>query len=243
MTHLQQELQKPHPLEPATNRLLEGLPAKLRDHIVATCELVNLKFGTILCEPEHPFKYVYFPLTTFISSVTVVEGHQPLEVGLIGNEGMLGSTLSLGIPIAPMRALVQGSGNALRMSTTQLRRELHAAPTLMNQLNRYVYVVLEQLAKTAACIHFHETEPRLARWLLMTHDRTHADQLHLTQEFLADMLGVRRSSVTVAAGALQAKKIIHYSRGEIIILDRKGLESCACECYKMMIRDYEKVFS
>lgn len=241
--HSQPDLQKPEPLEPAVNRLLGGLPPKLRDHLVDTCELVNLKFGTILCEPERPFKYVYFPLTAFISSVTLVEDHQPLEVGLIGNEGMLGSTISLGIPTAPMSALVQGSGKALRMSATQLRRELHAAPALMNQLNRYVYVVLEQLAKTAACIHFHETEPRLARWLLMTHDRTHADQLHLTQEFLADMLGVRRSSVTVAAGSLQAKEMIHYSRGEIVILDRKGLEFSACECYKMMIRDYEKVFS
>lgn len=241
--HYPSDLQKPQPLEPATNRLLEGLPPKLRDHIVDACELINLKFGTILCEPEHSFKYVYFPLTAFISLVTLIDGHQPLEVGLIGNEGMLGSTLSLGIPTAPMRALVQGSGKSLRLSATQLRRELHAAPVLVNQLNRYVYVLHEQLAKTTACIHFHETEPRLARWLLMTHDRTHADQLHLTQEFLADMLGVRRSSVTVAAGALQAKKIIHYSRGEIIILDRKGLESAACECYNMMIRDYENVFS
>lgn len=241
--HSPSHLQKPEPLEPATNRLLEGLPTKLRDHLVDTCELVNLKFGTILCEPERPFKYVYFPLTAFISLVTFVEGHQPLEMGLIGNEGMLGSTLSLGIPTAPMRALVQGSGKALRMSAAQLRRELHAAPALASQLNRYVYVILEQLAKTAACIHFHETEPRLARWLLMTHDRTHADQLHLTQEFLADMLGVRRSSVTVAAGVLQAKNIIHYSRGEIMILDRKGLEAAACECYQMVIRDYEQVFA
>lgn len=241
--HPPSDLQKPQPLEPAANRLLEGLPPKLRDHLVDACDLVSLKFGTILCEPEHPFKYAYFPLTAFISSVTVVEGHQPIEVGLIGNEGMLGSTLSLDIPTAPMRALVQGSGKALRMSATQLRRELLAAPALMKQLNRYVYVVLEQLAKTAACIHFHEIEPRLARWLLMTQDRTHADQLHLTQEFLADMLGVRRSSITVAAGALQKKKIIHYSRGEIVILDRKGLESVSCECYKMMDRDYEHVFA
>ena len=241
--HAQSTLQKPEPLEPATNRLLEGLPTKLRDHLVDTCELVNLKFGTVLCELEHPFIYVYFPLTSFISLVAFVDGHQPLEMGLIGNEGMLGSTLSLGIPAAPMRALVQGSGKALRMTAAQLRREMHAAPALANQLNRYVYVVLEQLAKTAACIHFHETEPRLARWLLMTHDRTHTDQLHLTQEFLADMLGVRRSSVTVAAGALQEKNIIHYSRGTITILDRKGLESAACKCYEMVIRDYEQIFS
>ncbi|WP_331351027.1 Crp/Fnr family transcriptional regulator [Cellvibrio sp. UBA7671] len=241
--HQPSDSQKPQPLEPATNRLLQGLPPKLRDHLLNSCELVNLQFGTILCEAERPFKYVYFPLTAFISLVTLIDGHQPLEVGLIGNEGMLGSTLSLGIPTAPLRALVQGSGKSLRLSAAQLRRELHAAPALVNQLNRYVYVQHEQLAKTTACIHFHETEPRLARWLLMTHDRTHADQLHLTQEFLADMLGVRRSSVTVAAGALQTKKIIHYSRGEIIILDRKGLESAACECYNMMIRDYENIFS
>ncbi|MDR7092194.1 Crp/Fnr family transcriptional regulator [Cellvibrio fibrivorans] len=241
--HQPSDSQKPQPLEPATNRLLQGLPPKLRDHLLNSCELVNLQFGTILCEAERPFKYVYFPLTAFISLVTLIDGHQPLEVGLIGNEGMLGSTLSLGIPTAPLRALVQGSGKSLRLSAAQLRRELHAAPALVNQLNSYVYVQHEQLAKTTACIHFHETEPRLARWLLMTHDRTHADQLHLTQEFLADMLGVRRSSVTVAAGALQTKKIIHYSRGEIIILDRKGLESAACECYNMMIRDYENIFS
>lgn len=241
--HAPLDLQKPEPLEPASNRLLEGLPTKLRDHLIDTCELVNLEFGTVLCESERPFKYVYFPLTSFISLVAFVNGHQPLEMGLIGNEGMLGSTLSLGVPAAPMRALVQGSGKALRMTATQLRKEMHAAPALANQLNRYVYVVLEQLAKTAACIHFHETEPRLARWLLMTHDRTHTDQLHLTQEFLADMLGVRRSSVTIAAGALQEKNIIHYSRGEINILDRKGLESAACECYKMVIRDYDQIFS
>jgi CRP-like cAMP-binding protein len=241
--HQPSDSQKPQPLEPATNRLLQGLPPKLRDHLLNSCELVNLQFGTILCEAERPFKYAYFPTTAFISLVTIVEDHQPLEMGLIGNEGMLGSTLSLGIPTAPMRALVQGSGKALRISASQLRRELHAAPAFVNQLNRYVYVLLEQLAKTAACIHFHETEPRLARWLLMTHDRTHADQLHLTQEFLADMLGVRRSSVTVAAGLLQAKNIIHYSRGEIMILDRKGLEASACECYQMVIRDYEQVFA
>lgn len=239
----QKELQKPQPLEPATNRLLQGLPPKLRDHLLDACELVNLKFGTILCEAERPFKYAYFPVTAFISLVAVVEGHQPLEMGIIGNEGMLGSSLSLGIPSAPMRALVQGSGKALRISAIQMRRELHAAPALVNQLNRYVYVLLAQLAKTAACIHFHETEPRLARWLLMTHDRTRTDRLHLTHEFLADMLGVRRSSITVAAGVLQAQQIIRYTRGEITILDRKGLEDAACECYKMVIQDYEQVFA
>lgn len=228
---------------PIFNRLLEGLPQQLRDHLVQTCESVNLKFGNILCEAEHPFKYAYFPLTSFISLVTVIGGHQPLEMGLIGNEGMLGATMSLGIPDAPMRAVVQGSGTALRISAAQLRRELRAAPALASRLNHYVYVLLAQLSQTAACIHFHEIEARLARWLLMTHDRAHKNQLHLTQDFLANMLGVRRSGITVAAGALQERKLIHYSRGEIIILDRAGLEAAACECYQAVKRDYEQIFA
>lgn len=155
----------------------------------------------------------------------------------------MGSSLALGIASAPMRALVQGSGRALRINAVQLHIELRASAELRAQLHRYVYVVLEQLAKTAACIHFHEVAQRLTRWLLMTHDRTHSDTFHLTQEFLADMLGVRRSSITVAAGVLQNDHLIHYSRGEIIILDRLGLEQVACECYQALKRDYELVFA
>lgn len=230
-------------LPPVFNRLLEGLPQKLRDHLVQTCESVNLKFGNILCEADDPFKYAYFPLTGFISLVAVIDKHHPLEMGLIGNEGMLGATMSLGIANAPMRALVQGSGTALRINAAQLRLELLAAPALVSRLNHYVYVLLAQLSQTAACIHFHEIEPRLARWLLMTHDRAHKNQLHLTQDFLADMLGVRRSGITVAAGALQERKLIHYSRGEIIIIDRKGLEAASCECYQAVRRDYDQVFA
>jgi CRP-like cAMP-binding protein len=136
---------------------------------------------------------------------------------------------------------VQGSGTALRMSAIQLQNELRQSPALASKLNRYVYVLLAQLAKMTGCIHFHEIEPRLARWLLMTHDRIQNNRLHLTQDFLADMLGVRRSGVTVAAGNLQTRKLIHYSRGEIIILNRKGLEAAACSCYQAVLRDYEQV--
>lgn len=241
MSHLQ-KLQKQSPQQPAINRLLEGLPPRIRDRMMESGERVDLTFGTVLCDAETPFKYVYFPLTSFISLVVTTDGHQPLEMGLIGNEGMLGATLVLGLPSAPMRSVVQGSGEAIRLSVMQLRSELAASPALADQLNRYVYVLLKQLAKNAACIHFHEVEPRLARWLLMTHDRTQTDQLHLTHEFLANMLGVRRSSITVAAGVLQAKKFIHYSRGEISILDRNGLETAACECYQKINRDYNQVF-
>jgi CRP-like cAMP-binding protein len=227
---------------PVVNSLLETLPIDLRRKIKQSCDSVKLDFGNILCEPEKPFQHVYFPLTGFISLVAVVEGHPPLEMGLIGSEGMLGATLSLGVPNAPMRAIVQGSGTALRLKASQLRRELIESPILGKQLNLYVYVLLAQMAKMTACIHFHEIEPRLARWLLMTQDRTQGDQLHLTQDFLANMLGVRRSGITVAAGSLQDHKLIHYSRGEINILDRKGLEAAACTCYQEMLHDYVQVF-
>lgn len=235
-------LQKPAQSFFTGNRLLESLSPALRKHFISCCNPVELIFGEPLCEAQQPMRYAYFPLTGFISLLTQLDDHQPLEMGLIGNEGMLGASLGLGVDNAAMRALVQGTGQALRISAADLRRELAAAPELKQQLDRYLFVIMEQLAKTAACIHFHEVEPRLARWLLMTHDRTHADQLHLTQEFLADMLGVRRSSITVAAGVLQDKKLIHYTRGEIVILDRIGLEKMSCACYRILKQDYQFIF-
>ncbi|MCT8467090.1 Crp/Fnr family transcriptional regulator [Chromohalobacter canadensis] len=228
---------------PVSNRLIESLPRNERDRILQGCKTVELAFGDILCERHEPFEYVYFPLTGFISLVTPLSGHKPLEIGLIGNEGMFGVTLALEIDALPMRAVVQGPGTALRMSTTQLRSELSGCPRLLRMLNRYLYLLLSQLSLTAACTHFHEIEPRLARWLLLTHDRAHADHFHLTHEFLAGMLGVRRSGVTNAAGALQVKKLIHYTRGEISILDRRGLEAASCECYDAVMNDYARLLT
>lgn len=228
---------------PVANRLIESLPRNERDRILQGCKTVELAFGDILCERHEPFEYVYFPLTGFISLVTPLSGHKPLEIGLIGNEGMFGVTLALEIDALPMRAVVQGPGTALRMSTTQLRSELSGCPRLLRMLNRYLYLLLSQLSLTAACTHFHEIEPRLARWLLLTHDRAHADHFHLTHEFLAGMLGVRRSGVTNAAGALQVKKLIHYTRGEISILDRRGLEAASCECYDAVMNDYARLLT
>ena len=220
------------------NRLIEGLPRKERSRMLESCELVNLDFGSILCEPDQPFKHVYFPLTGFISLVVAMEGHQPLEMGLIGNEGMLGVTLALAVYNVPMRGVVQGSGTALRMTAVQLRSALRDSPVLVRRLHRYLYVLMAQLSQCAACIHFHEVDARLARWLLMTHDRAHADHFHLTHQFLADMLGVQRSAITIAAGTLQRHKLIHYTRGEISILDRSGLEAVSCECYSALVADY-----
>lgn len=220
------------------SRLIEGLPSKQRKQLLNGCEPVDLVFGNVLHEANQPIRYVYFPLSGFISLVTTMDGHPPLEMGLIGNEGMLGATLALGIGRAPMRAVVQGSGSALRIPSVLFKQELLSSPALLRSLKRYLYVVMAQLSQSAACTHFHEIEPRLARWLLMTHDRAHADHFHLTHEYLAEMLGVRRSGVSIAAAAMQARGLISYSRGEIHILDRAGLERAACECYAALQADY-----
>lgn len=216
---------------PITNLLLQQLPLPLRKRFIANCELVNLEFGTWLCEPEKKFEYAYFPLTGFISLITTIHPRHPLELGLIGNEGMLGATLALGIDTIPLGALVQGAGTALRMHRQQFKKELQEFTILFEKINRYLYVTMKQLAQAAACLHFHDIEQRLARWLLMTHDRAHADNFDLTQDFLAAMLGVRRSGVTIAARELQTRKFIRYSRGKIHIMNRAGLESASCHCY------------
>ncbi|MDB6060940.1 MAG: Crp/Fnr family transcriptional regulator [Verrucomicrobiaceae bacterium] len=231
------------PAVTVVNRLIDNLSSNERKQFLEQCTPVELIFGTLLCEADQPFTEVYFPLTSFISLVSSVSGHQPLEIGLIGSEGMLGATLALGILTAPSQAWVQGSGTALRMSANSFQIELKKNATLMTQLNRYLYVTMAQLSQIAACTHFHEIEVRLARWLLMAHDRAHADRFYLTHKFLADQLGVQRSAVTIAAGNLQKKHLISYTRGEIRILDRAGLEAAACECYHALIDDYARLIA
>jgi len=226
-----------------TNRLIDGLSRDDRKRLLQRSSTVDLTFGQILCEPRQAAQYAFFPLTGFISLVTALDGYPPLEMGLIGNEGMLGSTLVLGVDRAPLRAVVQGKGTALRICASKLRRQLHLSPSLLKALHRYQYVLMEQLAKSAACTHFHTLEARLARWLLMTHDRAHADHFHLTHAYLAGMLGVRRSGISVAAGRLQQRMLIRYTRGEISILDREGLETVCCECYDAANDDYARLLA
>jgi CRP-like cAMP-binding protein len=161
-------------------------------------------------------------------------------MSMIGNEGMLGATLALGVTTNPLRAVVQGSGSALRMTIARFRRELRTSAELRRTLDMYLYVLFEQLAQTAACNSFHEAQARLARWLLMTHDRAHGGRFRLTHLFLAEMLGVRRSAVTIAAGELQRRRLIHYTRGHISVLSRSGLEAASCECYAAALEAYDR---
>ena len=226
-----------------TNHLIDGLSREDRNILLGAGEVVQLQFKQVLCEPRETFRYAFFPLTSFISLATTLHGHQPLEMNLIGSEGMLGATLVLGIRSAPLLGVVQGTGTALRVSAAQLERQFRRSPPLLKMLSRYQYVLMSQLSTSAACAHFHQLEARLVRCLLMAHDRAHADKFYLTHEYLAATLGVRRSGVTVAAGVLQRKMLIRYIRGEISILDRAGLEDACCECYSVTSETYARLLA
>lgn len=228
---------------PVTNRLLDSLASSTRNKLLKTAAVVDWAFGDIVHEADELIEHVYFPITGFISLLAVVDDHHPLEMGLIGNEGMLGTSLVLGVNITPLRSIVQGSGTALSIPADQFQRALLDYPGLVNLLMRYIYVLRQQLTLAGACLHFHELEARLARLLLMTQDRTHADKLYLTHEHLARMLGVRRSGVSLAAKALQRQHLIDYVRGSVNIPDRKGLERVSCSCYQVMCESYARIMS
>jgi CRP-like cAMP-binding protein len=223
------------------NQLIERLPRASRQQLLALCEPVDLVLSEILSEPDELTSHVYFPTVGFISLVTMVDGHPDLEVGMVGREGMVGAQLALGVSAAPVRALVQGSGAAWRIEASAFRKELGQSDALRKCMGLYVYVLMAQFATSAACLRFHQIGPRLARWLLMTQDRAHADSFYVTQEFLAYMLGVRRVGVNAAARALQNDGLIGYSRGELVVLDRGGLEAAACTCYAADCQAYDKL--
>ena len=214
------------------NQLIELLPRADRVRLLAACEPVQLVLSEVLQEPGTPTRHAYFPTDGFISMLAMSEGHPGVEVGMVGREGMVGANLALGVGTANLRALVQGAGGAWRISAASLKRELAKSKSLQSGLNRYLHVLMGQLATSAACLRYHQIGPRLARWLLMSQDRAGRDTFQVTQEFLAYMLGVRRVGITVAAGALQRSGLIAYHRGDFTVIDRTGLEAAACSCYQ-----------
>ncbi len=224
-----------------SNRLLNLLTVNGRNSFIEKCDLVSLTLGEVLGNTGDSIRYVFFPVSGIISWEKQITGSPYLVVMLIGNEGMLCISLMLGIDVTPCRAVVQKAGLALRIPADIFNQQIAQNSALNLILKHYTFVAYSQVLQSAACNLFHLLECRLARMLLMFQDRAHSDELHVTQELLAQMLGVRRVGVTKAAGALQRKNLISYSRGNVVIHDKQGLKSASCVCYQTDKTNYENI--
>ncbi|MEK6334974.1 MAG: Crp/Fnr family transcriptional regulator [Acidobacteriota bacterium] len=219
---------------PNGNRLLGALPGGEFRRLQPQLKEVNLTFGEIVYEPGATIRYVYFPSNSIVSLLSATDQKATLEVGMIGNEGMTGVSVIMGVNQSRPRALVQGTGTALRMESAALRRESVRLEYFHQLLLRYAHSLMTQMSLGLACNRFHKLEDRLARWLLMTQDRIGSDEFRMTQEFMSNMLAVRRERVNKVAGNLQKRNLIKYTRGHVTILNRPGLENGACYCYGAM---------
>lgn len=223
------------------NQLIARLPRKSRLSLQKLCEPVELAMTGVLSDGVEPIRHVYFPIDCFVSLVTLLDGKPVLEVGMVGREGMLGAQLALGVDREPLYAVVQGPGTAWRVGGRAFRRELDGNLALQQSLNHYLHLTMMQLARSAACLRFHQIGPRLARWLLMTQDRADSKNFRVTHEFLAFMLGVRRVGITTAARDLQRRGLVDYHRGDVTVVNRRGLEKAACGCYANDRRAYAEL--
>jgi CRP-like cAMP-binding protein len=226
---------------PTGNRLLDALSEQDFRHLAPHLEPVPLVLGQILYQPQQHIEYVYFPQRGTVSLINILEDGSMVEVGMIGGEGMAGTPLVLASKTSPHQAIVQIPDGALRMRAEVFINQLEQIPHLNELLLRYTQALMIQIAQTAACNCIHSVEERLARWLLQTQDRAQSDFLDLTQDFLSAMLGVRRASVSVAAGALQGAGVIKYKRGKITVVDREALEEISCECYRATNAEYDRL--
>jgi CRP-like cAMP-binding protein len=228
------------PPPPPQNQILAALPGKDYKHLQPHLEYISLPFMEVLYESGDPINHVYFPNNGLISMLVMMEDETPKEVARIGNEGMLGIAVVLGMNTTPTRALIQMQGSAMRLTAQVLRDELKRGSALQKLLQRYAHALFTQVSQSVACVGSHEVKQRLSRWLLLTHDRAPGDIFEMKHEFMALMLGVTRSVVTRAAGNLQNEKMIQYTRGQVTILDRRSLEATACECYAVIKEGYER---
>lgn len=225
------------------NRLLAKLPKKEYQQLLPQLRSTTLTFGEVLYNPGDTIKYVYFPNDAIISLLSAVGERSTLEVGMVGNEGMAGLPVFMGVNVSSTQALVQASGSAMRMTSAAVRNETKRLGSLHRLLHRYSHSLMTQISQSSACNRFHNVDSRLARWLLMTHERVVADEFRLTQDFMSHMLGVRREGVNKAAGALQTRNLIRYTRGVIEVLDRPGLEAVACGCYALIKAESDSYLS
>jgi CRP-like cAMP-binding protein len=228
---------------PTGNRLLAALPTKDYERLLPHLTQTNLIFASTLYEPGDVVRHVYFPNSGIVSLLANVQDGGTLEVGIVGREGMVGMPIFMGVNTSRNRAVVQGAGSALRMKSKDFRRECDNGGPLPYLMRRYAHSSWTQLSQSAVCNRFHPLDARLARWLLMTRDRMESDEFLLTQEFLSNMLGVRREGVSKAAGSLQQLELVSYTRGTLTILNRAGLKAVACQCYAIIKEEYDGFYS
>jgi CRP-like cAMP-binding protein len=225
------------------NKLLAALPQEEYEHLLPNLETIPLRLKQILYQPNEPIQYVYFPNSGVISLINIMEDGGAIEVATLGNEAMVGIPILLGADQVPAETFVQVPGEALRMKVSVFKREVTPGSSLHTLLLRYTQTLINQIAQSAACNRLHSVEERASRWLLLTQDRVNSDEFPMTQEFLSQMLGVRRATVSEVAAALQKAGLISYQRGKITILDRQGLESASCECYQIVKQEYIRLLS
>ena len=231
----------PLPAQITGNHLLAALPSESYERLQPHLESMTFALGEVVYESGGPMRYVYFPTTSHISLLyTMIDG-STAEMGLVGNEGVVGIALFMGGETTPNRAMVQGGGAAFRMKAKAMLDEFKRGGEFQHLLLRYTQALITQISQTAVCNRLHSVEQRLCRWLLMTHDRSESDQLDMTHEFISNMLGVRREGVTVAAHRLQEAGMISYMRGHIKILDREQLLAHVCECYHVVKAEHERL--
>ena len=231
------------PREPEGNRLLGRLPGDEYERIQPYLEPVSFTLGEVIYESGGQQSYIYFPTTAIISLLYMMENGSSAEMGVAGNDGLVGIALFMGGDTVPNRAVVQSAGDAFRMTTKVLQAEFARGGMFQRLLLRYTQALMTQMSQTAVCNRLHSVEQQLCRWLLLSRDRLDTDELVMTQELIANMLGVRREGVTHAAGRLQEKGLISYVRGRITMLDRSGLEANVCECYQVVKDEYGRLLN